>query len=211
MPQWFDAVLYGTTLPFRVVTEVALAVPTITTTAIVETVNKIADSDHKWDATRDYKEARDAYGKVAVIGLGTGAIVASGGVGLVIAGAAATFCASSMNKKCGKILGRNCSRSEEKKLRIGMAADGFGIVGKALGKVSNRRMDNFGIFPDLLESMKLVSSKIGVPLGLVMKITPQANAKYQQMSEAEQASEAAALGISLLKFHKLIKELPTLY
>lgn len=207
MPEWFDAVLFGATLPFRAVAEVALAVPTITSTVVSETIQKMVDSDHEWDATRDYKEVRDILGKVAGVSLGVGAIVASGGVGLIIAGAAAANCASNVNQKCEKILDGNCSNSEEMNLRLGMAVDGCGIVGNA-AKIG---MEGFGLSPDILGSMKLASGIVGVPLGLVMKITPQAHKKYQRMSVVEQALEAAAMGISLTKFQMLIEELSRLY
>lgn len=207
MPEWFDAMLFGASLPFRAVTEVVLAVPTITTTVIAETVHKIVDSDHEWDATRDYKEARNIWGKVAGVGLGVGAIVASGGVGLAIAGAAATNCASNINQKCEKLLDGGCSNSEEVNLRVGMAVDACGIVGNA----AKLGMDGLGISPDYLGPLRLTASVVGVPMNLVLKITPQAHAKYQKMSAAEQAIEAAAMGLSLYKFQMLLEELARVY
>lgn len=207
MPEWFDAVVFGATLPFRAAAEVALFVPTIATTAIAETIHVIVDPDHDWDATRDYKEARNVLGKVAGVGLGIGGIVATGGVGLALAGAAATNCASNINEKSEKLLDGNCSSSEEAHLRMGMAVDTFGFVGNA-AKVG---MDGFGIAPDVLGPMRLASRSVGVPLGLVMKITPQAHKKYQKMSAAEQALEAASMGISLYKFQELLAELDLFY
>jgi hypothetical protein len=207
MPEWFDNVLFGATLPFRAVTEVALFVPTIATTIIAETAHKIVDPDHDWDATRDYGEARNVWGKVAGVGLGVGAIVASGGVGLVVAGAAATNSASNINQKCEKILDGNCSSSEELNLRLGMAIDGCGLVGNA----AKLGIDGMGLSPDILGPLRLVSKTVGVPMSLVMKFTPQAHKKYQEMSAVEQALEAASMGISLYKFQELMAELSELY
>jgi hypothetical protein len=207
MPDWFDAVLFGATLPFRVATEVVLAVPTVTTCVIGETICKIVDSDHEWDITNKYEEVRDLYGKVATVGLGVGAIVASGGVGLVVAGAAATCSASNMNQKCEKILDGNCSKSEEAELRIGVAFDALGVVGNA-AKIG---MDGLGIAPNFLGTLKLAAATVSVPYNLAKKITPEAYARYQKMSMAEQAIAAAELGLSTYKFQMLLEELARLF
>ena len=196
MPEWFDNLLYGATLPFRAVAEVALAVPSITSTVISETLYKIADSDHEWDPTRDYKEVRGIWGKIANISLSAGAIAASGGVGLVVAGAAAINCASNMNQKCEKILSGNCSSLEERNLRFGIAVDGFGILGSS-AKIG---MNGLGLSRGVMRSIKLGSGIIGVPLGGVMKFTPEEIANYQRMTPQEKAMEAADLGISIYKF-----------
>lgn len=207
MPEWFDAVIFGATLPFRATAEVVLAVPTFTTTLVSETLQYAFDSDHEFDPTRDYKAVRNIYGKAAGVGLGVGAIVVSGGTaGLVLAGAAACNGASNMNQKAEKVL-NGCSSSEEMECRIGMVADACGIAGNTVSLAAN----GMGFQSEYLGHLKLISRTVGVPLNFVMKITPEAYRKYQKMSPAEQAIEAAALGLSTYKFHELLVELGELY
>jgi hypothetical protein len=204
MPEWFDAVLFFATLPFRVVTEVVLVVPTVTACVIGETILKIADSDHEWDFTNKYEEVRDLYGKVATVGLGVGAIVASGGVELVVAGAAVTKFASNMNQKCWKL--KISSKSEEAELRTGLAIDALGVVFNA----AKLTMDALKISSIFLRSLRLAASTVAIPYSIVNRINPEAFERYQKMSVAEQAIASAELGLLTYRFQLLLEELARL-
>lgn len=88
-----------------------------------------------------------------------------------------------------------------------MAVDACGLVGNG----ARLGMDGLGVSPDLLGPLKLTASVVGVTLNRVLKNTPQAHAKYQKKSAAEQALEAAAMGLSLYKFQMLLEELSRVY
>lgn len=207
MPKWFDEFVFGATLPFRAATEAVLFVPTLAVTTVAETIHKVVDSDHDFDPFRDYEEARGIVGKTAGIGLAVGGILATGGAGLAVAGAAACNGASNINQKAEKLVTKKCSSTEKDMLHIGMAVDACGVVGNA----AKLGMDGLGCSPEFLGPLKTVSSCVGLPLGLVMRITPEAQKKLSKMSPAEQALEAAAMGISLYKLQQLLEELANVY
>lgn len=91
--------------------------------------------------------------------------------------------------------------------RFGMVTDACGIAGNAVSLATN----GMGFQSAYLGNLKLISRTVGVPLSFVMKITPEAYRKYQKMSPAEQAIEAAALGLSTYKLDELLLELGELY